>query len=44
MPDDAKQRVRERQDGGYTPPVLAEPVGGPIPPWRPEDVPPREGE
>lgn len=28
-------RMRERQDGGYQPPILAEPKGGPIPEWRP---------
>lgn len=32
---EAEKRVRDRQAGDYTPPVLAEPRGGPIPPWRP---------
>jgi hypothetical protein len=31
------QRVRERQAGDYEPPILREPDGGPIPPWRPVD-------
>ena len=30
-----EKRVRDRQAGDYTPPVLAEPRGGPIPPWQP---------
>lgn len=33
-PDDAR-RVRERMDGDYEAPVLAEPVGGPVPQWQP---------
>lgn len=32
---EAEQRMRDRQDGDYQPPILVEPVGGPIPPWRP---------
>ncbi len=32
---DSEARVRDRQDGDYHPPILAEPSGGPIPPWRP---------
>lgn len=31
---DAEKRVRDRQSGDYKPPILAEPVGSPIPPWR----------
>jgi hypothetical protein len=27
--------AKGRQDGDYAPPVLAEPVGGPIPPYTP---------
>ncbi|GIE29975.1 hypothetical protein Ait01nite_030200 [Actinoplanes italicus] len=33
---DGEERMRERQDGDYTPPILAEPRGGPIPVWAPE--------
>lgn len=37
---DREDRVRDRQDGDYEPPILAEPTGGPIPPWSPpEDIP-----
>lgn len=32
-----EDNVRERQDGDYTPPILAEPVGGPVPPWQPAE-------
>jgi hypothetical protein len=37
MADDegAVERLRERQDGGYRPPVVTEPDGGPIPQWQP---------
>ncbi|GGN86345.1 hypothetical protein GCM10010112_67790 [Actinoplanes lobatus] len=37
--DDAAARLeamRQRQDGDYEPPILAEPRGGPIPVWAPE--------
>lgn len=27
--------LEERMDGDYEPPVLAEPIGGPIPDWDP---------
>lgn len=32
---EAEKRVQDRQNGDYTPPILVEPVGGPIPPWQP---------
>lgn len=28
---DRRRGVRDRQDGGYSPPILAEPTGGPVP-------------
>jgi hypothetical protein len=34
---EAEKRMRDRQNGDYTPPVLAEPIGGPVPPWRPTE-------
>lgn len=34
---EAEDRVRERQDGDYEPPILTEPAGGPVPPWRPAE-------
>lgn len=32
---DATDRLRERMDGDYEVPVLADPVGGPVPQWLP---------
>lgn len=32
--EDAR-RLRERMDGDYEVPVLAEPDGGPVPQWQP---------
>lgn len=26
-----------RMDGGYEPPILVEPPGGPVPEWQPND-------
>ena len=34
---DSEDKTRDRQDIDYEPPVIAEPVGGPIPPWSPID-------
>lgn len=38
--------LRDRMAGDYTPPILVEPAGGPIPPWRPiealPDIPTRK--
>jgi len=33
---DREERMQERQDGDYQPPILVEPQGGPIPEWAPE--------
>ncbi len=32
-PTPERDRMRDRQDMDYLPPVLAEPIGGPIPEW-----------
>jgi hypothetical protein len=34
--DEREQKMLERQDGDYTPPILTEPAGGPVPEWAPE--------
>jgi len=34
--------MRDRMDGDYEPPVLAEPAGGPVPPWSDPDAPPQD--
>ncbi len=42
---EAELRMRGRQDGDYSPPILAEPKGGPIPEYQPwDDVDEPEGE
>lgn len=32
---DGEKRMQDRQAGNYSPPILAEPKGGPIPEYRP---------
>lgn len=33
--NEPSEELRERQAGDYTPPILTEPTGGPVPPWKP---------
>jgi hypothetical protein len=35
--DRRRTSAKGRQDGDYTPPVLSEPAGGPVPAWDPPD-------
>jgi hypothetical protein len=39
---DSAEHTRERQDLGYEPEVLAEPIGGPVPRHEPIEEPPSE--
>lgn len=36
-PTEDLRRVQDRMDGDYEAPILAEPVGGPVPDWQPDE-------
>lgn len=38
----ARTSAKGRQDGDYSPPILAEPTGGPVPEYRPIPDPPKK--